>query len=399
VTSDTPEVVVFFIDAGGGHRAAANALLAAAVERPPPFALRAVSLGDVLKGLDFAPLLTGRSFEENYNVMIRRGWTRFLVPMLRCLHGLIFLLRRPLSRAVARHLRERPPAAVVSVTPNFNAVIRDGVRQLDGHVPFITLLTDYADFPPHFWIEDDVDRVIVGSAEAVVQALTLRVPRSRISRTSGMLLHPRFYAQTGPGTRVDVRRELGIPDDAFVALLLFGGKGAPEMEPLARELLAAAPALQVVAICGDNPGLQQRLDAAREGAGGRLHVLGFTDRVAQLMAASDVLVTKPGPGTLAEAFHERLPVIVVSNRLTVPQERFNARMLESRRLGIVVGHWREIPGHVARLAADAAALAELREALMELPENQAVYEALDLIAAELQRFSPRETSLPLAAEA
>jgi len=160
-------VLVFFIDAGGGHRAAAQALLAAAERQGAGFRFRlaAVSLQAVLEPLDSWKRITGRSIEEAYNALVRGGSTRFLVPLLRVLHAAIRLRHRALVRRLADFLRERRPVAVVSVMPNFNAVLRDAVREAHPGVPFVVLLTDFADFPPRFWIVGDLDRV-VGSERA-----------------------------------------------------------------------------------------------------------------------------------------------------------------------------------------------------------------------------------------
>ena len=126
-----------------------------------------------------------------------------------------------------------------------------------------------------------------------------------------------------------------------------------------------------------------RLAPLQERAGGRLRRLGFTERVAELMAASDVLVTKPGPGSLAEAFHQRVPVVVVRNVHTIPQERFNTDYVGRHGLGVVVRHWREIPAAVARLHREPGAREAIRERLAGLPENRAVWEVLDVLAGVL----------------
>jgi len=379
---EIPEVLLFIVEAGGGHRAAANALLAAAEEAAYPLRLRVVSLNTVLARIDFVQRLTGLSMERTYNDMVQRRWTGFLVPLLRVLHGLIRLCHRPLVRLLAGFLAGQRPAAVVSLLPNFNAPLRDAVHKALPGVPFVILLTDYADFPPHFWIEPGVERIIVGSEHAARQGLAAGLPAERIRRTSGMLLHPRFYGIDPAAARAQLRREWGLGDDGFVVLVLFGGKGSAEIEPLAARLLAADEAWHVVAICGDNPRLYERLAPIEAASRQRLHRVGFTSQVSELMAASDLLVTKPGPGSLAEAFHRRLPVVVVSNRYTVPQERFNARLVAEQELGLVVSRWQQIPEAAARLAADAGRLARLRAALAALPENRAVYEALRLIADE-----------------
>ncbi len=381
---DGPEVVLFILDAGGGHRSAAKALVAAAESQGRPWRFRVVNLQDVLAPLDFGRKLTGQSMEQTYNAMIRRRRTRFLVPMLRVFQWLIRLRHARLRDLLADHLRARPPRLVISLVPNFNGVIRDAVRRCRPGAPFFVLLTDFADFPPRFWMVPDVDRVIVGSERAAAQARELGLSGERVSRTSGMILHPRFYPTPGPEVRARVRRELGLDESAFVVLVLFGGKGSPEIQPLSEALLDVSPDLRVIAVCGDNPPLYDRLAQVESRSRGRLHRLGFTDRVSEFLSACDVLVTKPGPGSLAEAFHQQVPVVVACNAHTIPQERYNAALVRDGGLGVAVRHWREIPAAVTALRRDPARLAECRRRLAALPLNRAVFEVLDLVEAALE---------------
>jgi hypothetical protein len=383
------EVLLFMVDAGGGHRAAAAALVAAAEQKRCAWRFRVVSLQAVLEPLDLLKRMSGLSMEGAYNLILRRRWTLMLRPLLRLLQGLIALRRRSLSRALARYLSGSRPLAVVSLVPNFNGVIRDAVRAVHPGVPFVVVLTDFADLPPHFWIEPGVDRVIAGSERAAAQAVALGVAAERVSQTSGMILHPRFYAADGAAGRTRVRTERGIGAGEFVAVLLFGGKGSAEMEPLARGLLGEGDGWRVIALCGDNPPLLDRLRPLAQGSKGRLFLEGFTDRVADFMNAADVLVTKPGPGSLAEAFHQGVPVIVPDNRHTIPQERFNARFVRERALGIVVDRLEDIPPAVAALARDPERLGALRGSIAALPPNRAVYEVLDLIEREVARTAVR----------
>jgi hypothetical protein len=376
-----PEVLLFTIDAGGGHRAAARALVAAAEETGAPFRFRVESFQQTLLPLDLLKRATGLSLEDAYNLILRRHANALMVPLLRVMHGAIRARRPAIVRTLAGWLRQQPrPAAVVSVMPNFNGVMRDAIREAIPGTPLVVVLTDLADFPPRFWIEPGLDRVVVGTDEARAQALATGIPPEGIARVSGMVMHPRFYRAGGPSVRGRVRGELGLDEAAFAVTLLFGGKGSPEMVPLAERLLAADPAFRVIAICGENPALFERLAPLEARAAGRLARLGFTDRVAELLAASDVLVTKPGPGSLSEAFHQRVPVVVTRNVHTIPQERFNTDFVRDRGLGLVVSHWREIPVAVLELYRDAPARAAIRGRLAALPENRAVYEVVDVVA-------------------
>ena len=384
VADGRPEVLVLVSDAGGGHRAAANALVAAAEAVGTPFRLRVANLQEVFEPLDPVRRFTGRSMETVYNALVRRSRTRHLVGLLRVFHAAIRLRRRALVERLARFLSEARPAAVLSVLPNFNGVIRDAVSASLRGVRFVVLLTDFADFPPHFWIEPGIDRVIAGSDRAAEQAREIGLLPENISRASGMVLHPRFYPPVGPEARIRLRRELGIPEDAFAVLVLFGGKGSAEVLPLSGALLREDPRWHVLTVCGDNPVLYESLAALEAAVGGRLHRFGFTDRVAELMAASDVVATKPGPGTLAEAFHQRVPVVLPRDGRTVPQERYNARLVAESGLGLVVPHWSRIPAAVTMMQEESGLRARICANLAALPPNRAVFEVLDVLAGEVR---------------
>jgi 1,2-diacylglycerol 3-beta-galactosyltransferase len=149
--SSPPEVLLFTIDAGGGHRAAARALVAAAEETKAPFRFRVESFQQTLLPLDLLKSLTGVSLEEGYNLILRRRWSALMAPLLPVMHAAIRVRRRAHVRAHAGWLRVQPrPAAVVSVFPNFNGVLRDAIREAVPGTPLVVVLTDLADFPPRF---------------------------------------------------------------------------------------------------------------------------------------------------------------------------------------------------------------------------------------------------------
>jgi UDP-N-acetylglucosamine:LPS N-acetylglucosamine transferase len=386
---DRPLILLYIVDAGGGHRAAANALIAAAAEAGPRLRFEVINISRVLAPLDWVRRATGVSLEDTYNEMVRRGMTLGLVPLLRGLQWTIRQVHGRLVSILSADLAPRRPALVVSLAPNFNAPLRDAVRSTHPGVPFVVHLTDYADFPPNFWMVPGVDRLVVGCEEAIGQAGAAGIPAERVVRHSGMPLHPKFYPRVGAERGRAVRRELGIGDEAFVSMLLFGGKGTPQMVPLAGELLSAIPAGHVIAIGGSNPRVVKRLSdvAAREP---RLHAFGFSDRVAELMAASDVLVTKPGPGTVAEALHQRVAIVTIANNRTVPQERFNAHYLVTHGFGHVEHSWKDMAARVRRLAEDPLERRAIVERQARLPENHAVFETLDLLVGILRARADRQ---------
>src|SRR6185436_8560866 len=126
-----PEVLLFILDAGGGHRAASRALTAAAGAVPREWTFRVTNLTDVLAPADFTRRLTGGSMEEAYNAIVRRQWTRYLVPMLRVFQWGIRSRREALVRLVADYLAATQPAVIVSLIPNFKGVPAHAVPHRD----------------------------------------------------------------------------------------------------------------------------------------------------------------------------------------------------------------------------------------------------------------------------
>ena len=385
------EVLVVYVDAGGGHRSAAQAISAAASQAGVGWRVKLLNLQEVFAPLDHLRRLTGLTTEDVYNALLRRRLAVLMVPLLRLLQLTVRVRGKTLVERLAQRLAQEGPDAVVSVMPNFNRIIQEACRKALPGASFAVVLTDYADFPPHFWIEPAVERVVVGSDEAARQAARLGVPPERVARASGMILHPRHYVEHERETE---RAGLRVGRESFVVLVVFGGKGSPEMVPLCGRLVESEVDLHVVAVCGDNPRLVRQLESVAAGQPGRLSVLGFTDRLPALLSAADVLVTKPGPGSLAEAFHRGVPVVVAHSIHTIPQERFNLRLVAEWGVGLVARSWAEVPEMVCGLAKRPQQLAEIRTRLQSLPANRAVFEVVDLIDRDVAHRGPADGSRP-----
>jgi UDP-N-acetylglucosamine:LPS N-acetylglucosamine transferase len=370
-----------YFDAGGGHRAAANALREVMERQNRPFEIRMVNLQEVLDRIDVFRKLTGLRLEDVYNTLLKKGWTLGSPQLTAGMHLVIRLFHAQQVRLLERFWRDSRPDLVVSLVPNFNRALGESLRRALPGVPLVTILTDIADYPPHFWLERQEQHVVCGSERAVEQALSMGHAGRNVHRVSGMILNPRFYeiAPVSSGERTAARAKLGFRPEEPVGLVLFGGQGARVMYDIARSL----DNRQLLLVCGRNEKLAGRLRALPHAA--PLFVEGFTREVPRYMQLADYFIGKPGPGSISEAVAMRLPVIVERNAWTLPQERYNAEWVREQGVGIVLPNFRGIAAAVDRLL-EPAAYAGFRDATARL-QNRAIFEIPDILDEILQAES------------
>ena len=352
----TRNVHLVYFDAGGGHRAAATALKSVIEQQKRPWNVTLVNLQEVLHSLDIFRKLTGIRLEDIYNKMLARGWTLGARHGLKLIHAVIRTYHRPVVKLLEKHWQNARPDLVVSLVPNFNRALRESVRT----IPYCTILTDFADYPPHFWIEKQDQYLVCGTEKAVQQARGMGYPDAKIFRASGMILRPKFY---DPITidRACERKKLGLDPERQTGLVLFGGQGSDVMLEISQRLKDR----QLIFICGKNQKLAGELRR------GPHFVEGFTSEVPYYMYLSDYFIGKPGPGSISEAVAMKLPVIVERNAWTLPQERYNADWVREKNAGIVLPNFRAIRSAVDEIE-------KYREAAAGI-QNRAVFEIPDFL--------------------
>ena len=369
------KIHVIFHDAGGGHRNAAVALQTMATQQQRPWQVELVQFQELTDRFDVLRRLTGIRIQEQYNVLLQNGWTLGSVYLLRLLQATIRLFHRPLVNLLENFWREKPADLLVSVIPHFNREICESWTKVYPGRPFVTLITDLADFPPRFWIEPMKEQyVIAGTERAAEQARALGHDEAHIFCTSGMILRPDFYA-TDNSDPIALRKELGLRPDLTTAIVLFGGHGSKIMYDIAGRLDAANSPLQLILICGRNEELAAKFAAHPWRM--PVKVIGFTKEIHKLMRAADFLIGKPGPGSIAEAMVRKLPVLIECNSWTLPQERYNAEWVAEKRVGIVLRNFREVVSGVQRML-DPVTLAEFRKNVAAL-ENRAIFEIPEIL--------------------
>src|SRR5437879_2931856 len=289
-----PKIHVVFHDGGGGHRNAAVALQTLIGQLYPDWELELIQFQDLTDRLDVLRKLTGIRIQQQYNIMLQKGWTLGSTQLLRVLQLTIRIFHRPIVSLLEKFWRENPADLLISVIPHFNRQICESWSKVYPGRPFVTIITDLADFPPRFWIEPINEQyVIAGTEKAAEQARAMGHDDAHVFLTSGMILRPDFYVEDNSDP-IALRREMGLREDLPTAIVLFGGHGSKVMFDITEKLDAAGLPLQLILICGRNEELVTELRARPWKM--PVHIVGFTKEVHRLMRAADFLIGKTGHG-------------------------------------------------------------------------------------------------------
>jgi len=372
---------LIYFDAGGGHRASATALISAARQQHRSWHINLVNLRELLEPADVIRRLTGVRIEDFYNSQLKHGLTIGTGPLLRITQMLIRQLEPSIIKLLARHWQRSRTDLVVSMIPNFNHAILQGLRQADAmqrrsETPMITILTDLADCPPHFWIERQKQYLACGTDTAAEQAIAMGHAPERVFRTSGMIVRPEFYRPIEMDRKAE-RIRLGLAPELKTGIVMFGSYGSSQMAAIARRIEVAGSKTQLIFICGHNDKLRERIETMRLSY--LFHCVSFTQEIPYYMKLADFFIGKPGPGSISEALVMGLPLIVERNAWTMVQERFNTDWIVQNGFGVVLPSFRDIGTGVATML-DREQFTRLR-ANVEAFDNRAVFEIPEILEA------------------
>lgn len=356
-------------DTGGGHRSAAEAITAALIRQYP--SRYTSTLLDVFKRaalfpLNYAPetYLPFTTYFEwlwgwGFHILNKRVATRLVMPYL-------YVSIVPRLRAC---LREARPDLVVSTHPIFVSLGWRALRQIGSRAPFVTVVTDL--FDAHgFWFDPRVDLCIVPTEGAYRVARRFRMPAEKL-RLVGQPVALQF-ADSHISQR-DARQKLGLDLERTTVLLVGGGEGMGPLYEIARAIDAARLPIQLVVIAGRNKKLRAQLNATVWHI--PVHSEGFVTNMPEWMRASNVIITKAGPGTICEALTCGLPILL--SGYLPGQETGNVTFVEQSGVGVL----RRTPEDIVRT---------LREWLVPGNDTLARY------AARAREYARPQASLEIA---
>ncbi|NHM30753.1 MGDG synthase family glycosyltransferase [Neobacillus terrae] len=245
------------------------------------------------------------------------------------------------------------PTAVVSTYP-FAAGIMSKLKEqglLD--VPIITVITDYTDHS--YWLHPNTDLYLVGSKEIGERLVKLGVDPERIKDT-GIPIRQQFYEKY---SRVTIAEKYDFDPKRFTLLVMGGGDGLIGKGFSNLEAWRNLPEpIQIIIVCGRNRRLKSQLESRLKNSIHKIRIVGFCGNVAELMAVSDLMITKPGGVTTSEAIEMELPMLIYQ---PLPgQEEDNADFLLREGMAVTAKNEKDLSALLYSLVCDPKHLTNLK---------------------------------------
>lgn len=236
------------------------------------------------------------------------------------------------SRRLARYLEDVQPSIIISTFPTCSAYVAKYKKDHNKDVPLITCITDIVKGSE--WINNECDMYLVAT-ESVRESIIRRGIDGNSVITTGIPIRREFLQ---PRNKEELRKDYGIGDKDFVVLMMGGGLGLIPKEVSFYKWIASNERIKLYIITGNNKKLYDKI--SRYNSYHNINILKYTDKIADLMSVSNLLITKPGGITLFETISSRLPFIIY--KPVLGQELENCKYIEEKELGYVVNDEKEL---------------------------------------------------------
>lgn len=360
---------------GYGHIAAANTLKKLLGETYD------IEVVYPIKELRMFKLPAGENF---YNWLISNNLNGLTNWVVRLLPAKLFANRtEKTTRLIRDHIQSKKADIVVSLIPFVNYPASEAARQCD--VPFLVITTDNDLTNWVFNLEKmDVSKFKVTygfDLETTKGLLTRKGISENAMEQLGLPLRPDFIDTEDKKT---LRAKYEIPEGKNVVLIMMGGAGSRVTVKYVKALIARSMNLHVLVCAGRSRHLARKLKSLTPATGNALDVIPFTEKVHELLALSDLLLTKPGPGSINEAYALKLPILLDHTKPPLFWEQANIDLVMRDGVGACIDQIKDTPDLVGRFLFDEQTREQVLRAYEAVPENRFATAIPELIGEMLE---------------
>jgi processive 1,2-diacylglycerol beta-glucosyltransferase len=291
------------------------------------------------------------------------------------------------ARNIEKTLRDVKPDMIISVFGVVNHAAIQILKKMGwyGRVPYVIWCTDLTRGFLRNWAQPEANLTIALHEQAREQLIEYGVPAEKIRVLSGLPVNQKFL---GKVSKFEARQGLGLDPTRFTVLISMGGMAVGATYYFTRELARAGLPVQVIAACGRNERLRLRMERLAASADIPIKVLGFTDQMHVLMDAADLVVGKPGPGTIAEAIAKELPMLIDATRVPMLQEAGNLELVVRQNLGRAITREEGLTALVGQFMDNTELYQQVQRNLRRAKNDRAIEELIDIALSQLPGGPP-----------
>lgn len=390
---DRRSIVILSVSAGSGHMSAASALRSAFREDDPaqevvildtfkytsPI-LEKLILGAYMEMIRLAPTFYGYIYSRSEKGQPLSGYAKAEFSRL-------------LSRFSAARLMEfinlHSPEAVICTHPFPLGILSAMRRQGEFRCLTAGVVTDFIIHP--YWVFPEIDLYLVGAEKLAADLTSHGISRERIHAT-GIPISPAFAS---PVDHRSVRARYGLDAGLPTILIMGGGLGLGPLAESVKALGNIDRPCQLIVVTGNNARLKEKIEQSIPGLANRVCILGYVDNIHQIMAVSDIMVSKAGGLSCAEALASGIPLFIMD---PLPgQEERNSRFLTSAGSAVALDGVRDLVEKTTLCLEDTGRLKDMSRAASRLGRPEAARAAVRLIremAKHSDAFLPGDGRIP-----
>lgn len=362
------KILIFSSYGGGGHISATDALKGY-LENDYEI-ITSFYIDEVIGSLSIIKTVTlNHSTEEKfYNFCLQRKWTWFINKLYQLSALWVFLNKRFMKRLTLKYLEKTNPDLVISVIPLFNNIIKECCKARN--IPFLLIPTDldtssfiknislpeYEKFKLALSFQDqDILRFAQNSA----------LPdRSKV--VTGFPIKPSFFE---PKNLDQIRNDFNVPAHKPVILVLMGAAGSKATYSYLLTLLQLKTPVHLLLCLGRNEALRPIIEKMRSPKHITVSIISYTNRIADLMAISDLCITKAGTVSVCETMYMNIPMILDNTSTPLAWEKFNIEFIQKNNFGTSIVHYKELNHVVNKMLHDKNYYAACKQNLINFPKK------------------------------
>ncbi|MBS0649258.1 MAG: hypothetical protein JSS10_08565 [Verrucomicrobia bacterium] len=367
------KILVLCSNGGNGHNAAVGALKTL-LESRYDF--------KVIYPIDELQIFGVKSGEGVYNLALRNGWTRSVNVVSRYVAPKVFRrYKKKIEELITQHIQQQQPDLVISVIPFINFPATEAARKAD--IPYLMITTDndlqtfvhglQGVSHPHF-------KIVVGTHLWITrEMLYQRNISAENIETIGLPVRPDFLSKKDP---MALRDQYKIPRHKPIVLVMIGGAGGDAAYEYAHVLGSAQMGIHLIVCAGRNQDLAKNLRKIQLNRSNTMTVMEFTDKVPELMAMADLIITKPGTLSTTESLVMRLPILMDCTNPVISWEQANIDLIKSYCVGDYIDDFDKAETLVRQYLYDSELRHQIQQAYQKMPPNR-FNESISLIIDQM----------------